>query len=121
MKPKARITLGVSLLIIVVLLTVPAYAIQTRSNDVYVSLNFSNNTAVCKCEISADSSNDWISATMELWKGTTMVNSWSLSGQEYVSMEESEGVARYKTYRLLINYSINGIPKTPVEISRFYG
>lgn len=121
MKLKAVLALGLSVVSIVILLNVPVNAICTRNNDVGCTLDFSGNTAICACEISADSSSDWISATMELWKGNTMLNSWSSSGAESVSMNESENITRYNTYRLKIHYSVNGIAQSPVEISRYYG
>ncbi len=121
MRLKTVIALGFSLLVIMSVLVVSANAVQNRSNDVYVSLNFSNNTAACKCEISADSSNDWISATMELWRGNTLLNSWSSSGTDCISMDETENVVRYRTYRLVINYTVNGIAQQSVESSRYYG
>lgn len=112
--------IAVSLLIII-LFAMPTNALLTRSTDVYVSLNFSNNIAACKCEISADSSSDWISATMELWRGTTKLNSWSFSGAESISLDETQSVTRFHTYRLVINYTVNGIAQQSVETSRYYG
>jgi hypothetical protein len=58
---------------------------------------------------------------MELWRGNTMLNSWSTSGAESISMDETENVTRYHTYRLVINYKVNGVAQSPVEISRYYG
>jgi len=89
--------IAVSLLAII-LFAVPANALLNRSTDVYVSLNFSNNMAACKCEISADSSTDWISATVELWRGTTKLNSWSSSGAESVSVDETQRVSSSGTW-----------------------
>ena len=115
------IALAVVALLFTMMLAVPANALLTRSTDVYVSLNFSNNIAACKCEISADSSSDLISATMELWRGTTKLNSWSSSGTESVSMDETQNVTRFHTYRLVFNYTVNGIAQQSVESSRYYG
>ena len=120
MRYKSALAIGLTL-VFVLLLVIPANAEQTRYCDVYRKLSFSNNAAICKCEISADSSSDWISATMELWRGTTMLNSWSTSGAESISMDETESVTRYQTYRLVINYSVNGITQSPVETSKYYG
>ncbi len=50
-----------------------------------------------------------------------MLNSWSTSGAESISMDETENVTRYHTYRLVINYKVNGVAQSPVEISRYYG
>lgn len=121
MKLKAVIALGLSLVIFSMLLAVPANAMLARNNSVDCTLDFVGNTAVCSCEISTDYSSDWISATMELWKGNTLLNSWSSSGSEDISMNETANVTRYSAYRLKIHYSVNGIAQTSVEISRYYG
>ncbi len=121
MKPKTALVLSVLCIISAMLLAVPVNAMKTRSIDAYYTLDFSNNTAICRCEISADSSSDWISVTMELWKGNTLLNSWSSSGSDSVLMEKTENVTRYQTYRLVINYTVNGIAQSPGETSRYYG
>lgn len=86
----------------------------------YPDLTFANREATCFVEIQADKLTDTISATMELWQGTTKINEWSDSGTLYLSMEETATAKRYRTYSLVINYSINGVSKTPVTISRYY-
>lgn len=121
MKLKAVIALGLSLVIFSMLLAVPANAMLARNNSVDCTLDFVGNTAICSCEISTDHSNDWISATMELWKGNTVLNSWSSTGSESITMTQIANVTRYSTYRLKIYYTVNGIAQSSVEISRYYG
>ncbi len=121
MRAKVILVLVFLFVVSLLLFAVPINAMQTRSTDVSFTLGFSNYTANCTCEIDADSSSDWISATMELWKGNTKLNSWSSSGMQSVSMDETENVTRYHTYRLVINYKVNGVEQSPVETSRYYG
>ena len=110
-----------SIMIISVLLSISVNAGLNRDIEVSPRLRFSDGIASCKVSIAADSSSDWISATMELWRGNTMLNNWSTSGAESISMDETENVTRYHTYRLVINYKVNGVAQSPVEISKYYG
>ncbi len=107
------------LAILAILLAVPVYA-NSRTISVNPDIAFSNNTATCTVDIRANGLTDSISATMELWQGTTKIDEWSGSGTYYLSMEETASVKRYKTYRLIINYSINNITRPSVTIDRYY-
>ena len=111
----------VVLALVVIVLTATAHAEQWRTCDVYPSLTFSNYVASCDVDIYANSSSDAVSATMELWRGTTKLNSWSTSGTYHVSMQETENVTRFRTYRLVVNYKVNGVDQPTVEISQYYG
>ena len=84
------------------------------------SISFYNNCATCEVIIDA-TYNDLIEATMELWRGTTKIDEWNDSDVGSLSMSETANVTRFKTYRLVVNYAVNGISKTPVEVSKYYG
>ena len=119
---KSKVAMAVvSSLFLFFLFSIPANAEQTRSYNVYRKLSFSNYAAICKCEVASDSPSDWISVTMELWRGNTMLNSWSSAGLEYVSLDETESVTRYHSYRLEIHYSVNGVPQPSIETNQYYG
>lgn len=120
MKTRAIFAFCLSLAIVVSLLTIPASAGMTRNNDVDLSLSFSNGVATCIVDICTDSTSNTVSATMELWRGNTRLNSWSESGGDSISLEETENVTRYHTYRLVVYYKVNGITQPSVEISRYY-
>ena len=121
MRNKTVISFGVAVAIIVLVFTTPFNAEPTRLNDIYWNLSFSNGEAICEFEICTDISNNWISATMELWKGNARLSSWNASGYESVSMEESRIVTPYSTYRLEVHYTINGVAQPSLEASRYYG
>lgn len=109
----------VSLVVLLALiLAIPAYAASQRLVDVLPDVTFANNNATCTVEIYADRSNDQINATMELWQGTRRIDSWNDSDSGYLFMEETACVETNTTYKLVVNYSINGITKNPVTIYR---
>lgn len=109
------------LLALLLLLSVPAYAGQLRAADVYPSLTFAGGVATCAVDITADNGTDAISATMELWRGNSKLDEWSTTGYGDVTMQETASVTRYRTYTLVISYSINGVTKPSVSINRYYG
>ena len=106
-------------LIVAIILAVPAYA-NLRLVTVNPDVTFDNYEATCTVDILAEGLTDSISATMALWRGTTKIDEWSDTGTFYLSMEGTASVERYKTYRLVVNYSINGVSKPTVTIYRTY-
>lgn len=106
------------LLVMSVLFTVPVYAASARTVMVAPSIKFDGTQATCAMQITADKTTDQISATMELWQGNTLINSWSGSGTWILSLSRTTTVSKNKTYTLTVNYSVNGVAKNPVSISR---
>ena len=111
---------GISLVVILLLAAVPVSASQ-QTVGVSADLSFSNYTAACSATIMADSFADKITATMQLWRGTTKIGEWSDEAYCVLSLSETANVTRYRTYTLVVNYSINGVAQTPVSIDRYYG
>ncbi|MBQ5642601.1 MAG: hypothetical protein IIV13_02445 [Bacteroidaceae bacterium] len=109
---------GSLVVLLAFILAIPTYAASPRQADVQPNITFANNNATCTLEIYADRSNDRISATMELWQGTQKIDTWNTSDSGYLFMEETARVEANKTYKLVVNYSINGIAKNPMTIYR---
>lgn len=103
---------------VALVLSISCYAVSSRAVDVYPTLTFSGTQATCKATIMGQSSTDRIVATMYLYRGSTLIDSWGASGTGVLRMEESATVSRNKTYTLTVNYSVNGITQNPVTISR---
>lgn len=110
--------IGSLVVLLALVLAIPAHAASPRLVDVLPDVTFANNNATCTVEIYADKSNDRISATMELWQGTQRIDAWNTSDSGYLFMEETARVEANKTYKLVVNYSINGIAKNPMTIYR---
>lgn len=104
--------------IISMFLTLPAHAATARIIAVAPSLKFDGTTATCYVGITADRPADKISATMELWQGNTLIDSWSGTGTWTLKLEKTATVSKNKTYDLIVSYSVNGVEKTPVSTSR---
>ena len=110
-----------AVILLAFVLSLPVFASSLRIGSAYPVLSIANNVASCQGDIYAEGEDDWVSATMELWKGNTRLNYWNASGTYHVSMAETESVTRYHTYRLVIHYTVNGVAKPSVEDSQYYG
>ncbi len=111
---------GISLVVILLLASVPVSASQ-QIVEASADLSFSNYTATCYADIYAASGTDRITATMQLWRGAIKVGEWSDADYGDLYLSGTASVTRYRTYTLLVNYSINGVAQTPVSIDRYYG
>ena len=83
-----------------------AFAVEPRANRISPSLEFDGTTANCKVVII--SSGDDIDATMELWRGSTLVGSWPGEGTSYVSISGKCNVTKGITYTLKVSGTIGG-------------
>ena len=107
------------LLAIVLVLTVPltAYAIP-RTVAVAPELTFNGTTAYCEATVFGNSTSEYITVTMRLWRGNRLLETWTADGYGYVLMSETRTVTQGKTYRLAVNYTINGVNQPQVYIDR---
>ena len=104
-------------LILVMLLSVSAHAIQSRSITSVPHLSFDGNNASCVIQIVGDKMTDEISATMELRCGSDLIASWNQSGPGTVDMSKNAAVRKGKAYTMVVNFSVNGTKRSQVTIS----
>ena len=91
-------------------------AVQARAQKVTPSLTFSGTTAQCSAVIT--SSGEKIQATMELWQGNKLLQSWSDNGVSFVTLDGSHRVSHGETYTLEVHGSIGGSPFEGNAVSR---
>ena len=102
---KASILLA--LLLLVAIFTT-AQASPARISPAYPSLSFSGTTANCSVYIKADNLNDSISATIQLWQGSSCVATWYASGVGSLTHSASKAVTSGLQYTLTVDANING-------------
>ena len=90
-----------------------AYA---RSARVVPELYFNGTTAECSVYIREFGQK--IEATMELWEGSTLVNSWSDSGSSVLTLEGSYRATSGHTYTVEVYGTIGGEPFNGVSSSK---
>lgn len=94
-------------LCLILLLPIHAYAVEPRATVNQPTLNFSRSTALCEFRITDLGKS--IQVTMELWQGTTLVDSWTASGTHIVTLEKTCVVVRGQTYTLRVSGTSDGV------------
>jgi len=108
-------------LALVMLLGVSAQAAEpSRSPVAAPSLVFSGTTATCSVTIRSGKPTDQIAATAKLWNGGTCLRTWRKSGTLQVYLTGTATVSRNKTYRLTVDYTVNGIAQPQKSVTRTY-
>ena len=96
------------ILVLALLLSTTALAVENRSSIARINLSFSGTTANCSGSVS--SANDRISATLELLQDGVHRASWGKAGTSAVSISGSIQVDRGHTYTLMLYGTIDGEP-----------
>ena len=105
-------------IIMTIVFTIPVCAASTRTILTQHSITFSGTEADCMVRITADKMSDKVVGTMELWQGTTMIDSWDGTGMYTLRLNGTAKVDKNKTYTLRVEYSVNGVTQTPIQISK---
>lgn len=99
-------------LILVLLMGVTAQATgPDKSPSAKPNLVFQGTTAVCTALVRGNTASDKIAVTAKLWSGSTCLKAWYKSGISVVSLKETTTVTKGKTYKLTIDYTVNGVPR----------
>ena len=94
-------------LAVVLLLTVPAQAAMQSATSI-PSLTFDGTEATCELKVVGETG-DEIEATLSLWRGSTMLATWSKEGTSYVRISQTKTVTKGYTYTLKADVTINGV------------
>ncbi len=105
-------------LVFVLVFTVFAYADSNEEKGVKASskLTFSNGNAICKTEITY--AGQTIQATMKLYKGSTLIGTWSGQNVGKLTLTGSRAAISGQTYTLTITASVNGSPISVPSITK---
>lgn len=103
--------------ILILTLSAPAFAAQTRATDIIPGISFNGTTAKCTVVVSGDKSTDEIQVDIELWQGTKKIASWSKEGLAFVSFSDTVEVTAGESYTLKVYATINGVSKPMVSTS----
>lgn len=97
----------VIILVVLLFATSLSYA-GTLAITKSIKLTFSGTNA--NCLLTVKSPGDSISATLKLYHGTTMIDSWPASGTGSVTIGETHNCVSGQTYRLEADIMVNGSP-----------
>lgn len=103
-------------LALVCLMTVTVSAMEVKAERITPKLSFSGTRA--DCEVTVREYGSDIDVTMELWCGSTLVDSWSDEGVSSVTLTGSCRVERGKTYTLEAYGTVDGVSFTATPIRK---
>lgn len=83
-----------------------AYAAEQRTTFYEPTLSFSGKTATCTYNLTNYGKK--IDITMELWRGSTLIDSWHKTGTSVISLNETCTVTRGLTYTLKVTGTCGG-------------
>jgi hypothetical protein len=109
----------VSLVAVVVLIC--ALFIQVadaRSVNATPFLTFDGTTAYCSASCKSGDPSDELAVTMTLYENGTIVAGWNAWGTQSVSISKTYAATSGATYRLNINYTVNGVKQTGSSITK---
>lgn len=98
----------VLVVILMLLISLPVYAMTPRAVSINPTLSFSGTVANCKVQIFGNSSTDDIDATIKLWQGNSCIETWTESSIGYLIFEDTTSVIKGKTYKLTVDATVNG-------------
>lgn len=104
---KKRFSAMCILLVLCMFVSIPVFAAQ-KASTVEPSLTFTGTTANCSVSITALGKT--ISATMELWHGSTRLTSWSDNGTSLLTLSETYPVFSGLSYTLKVSGTIGSMP-----------
>lgn len=104
--------------LVVVSLSISVQAAELRTASAKPMLSFNGTTAFCSVICRGNGSDDTIDATLTLYQGSTYVDSWSDSGRGQVTLSGTCTAASGKSYKLVVDYSVNGESKPSVYTTR---
>ena len=90
-------------------------AAESRSTKYAPILSFDGTTANCSVSITAIGKP--ITATLELWHGSTRVAQWSDSATSRLIIDEDCTVTKGQTYTLKVSGTINGVSFTGTPVT----
>ena len=102
-------------LVFILILSLRANAAEPRANLVYPKLSFENTTANCSVTITAPGKE--IKATMNLWYGNRLIDSWSGTATSALFISGSAGAIKGEEYVLRVSGTIGGVAFTAESVS----
>lgn len=110
--------LGVVIIMVLMIVSTSAHAMETRAVSDKVSLIYDGTTAICSATCKGSNTSDKVEATLTLISKGKTVASWSKSGVYSVAISEECKVVRGMTYTLKLSYSINGAAKPEKSVTK---
>lgn len=113
---KKKLYLLATLVLLILSMCINASAAETRLITAKPTLTFNGTTAYCSVTITAAGKD--IDATMELWRGNTLVDSWSNDGTTVVQITGNCAVTKGAAYTLTVTGTVGGETISAIPVTK---
>ena len=105
-------------LALVFVLGISAQAVQPRYAQITPSISFTGTTAKCTVSVRASNDTDKIAITAKLYRGGTLLATWTKSGTGSVTLSEKTTVTKNFSYTLESNVTSNGVKQSVSPVTK---
>jgi len=112
-----RVLRTIGIVVLISVFFVQALAIEPRVESAKPSLSFDGTTAVCSALCKGNRTSDDIEVTLTIYQGRSYVDSWNDSGTGSVFLEGKCPATSGKSYKLTLEYSVNGKKMPSVSVT----
>lgn len=114
---KKTVALVTAMILLISILPLSAFALTPRAPSIYPTLTFNGTTATCGLVVTAEDT-DTITATVKLYRGSSVVATWTPKAVGTMGFYDYATVARNTTYTLTAQVYINGVAQAPASTTR---
>ena len=114
---KKTVALVTAMILLISIFPLSAFAITPRAPSIYPTLTFNGTTATCGLVVTAEDT-DTITATVRLYRGSSVVATWTPRAVGTMGFYDYATVARNATYTLTAQVYINGVAQAPASTTR---
>lgn len=110
-----KLSLLLALVLALTVFMIPAAAAEVseaaepRMSSVVPGLSVKVTTAYCSATINGNTTSDYIRATMRLYQGNTLIDTWTDSGYGYLVWSRTKTITPGYTYYLEVDAVIGGV------------
>lgn len=90
-------------------LAAPAMAAEPRGISAVPGLTVNGTTATCTLSAVGNYSTDKLVASIKLYKGSVLIDSWTATGNGYIFFSDTATISRGPTYTLKVTLTVNGV------------
>lgn len=113
-----KMALVLVMVMVLTTLALPVYAsaAESRAITIVPAISFDGTTATCNARIVGNTIDEELHATIRLYRGNTLVATWTAEGNGYIFFSKTKTVTKGYTYKLTVDLTVDGEACTQVYV-----
>lgn len=112
-----KTALVLAIVMLLTALAAPVMAAEARITSIAPEITFDGTTANCSVIIGGNNTSEKLEATMKLYRGSTLIATWTAEGNGYIIWSATKTVTRGYTYKLTVTLTVDGVACSPVYVT----